>query len=869
MELNSRTQAIVIASALLTASATGVLATLLEPQAPAGVSPELAEKLSSSSQADRLPIVIQFKDSVRPSDALLLQDLGFTGLIQYEMIPAVYGVGDVGAIETLRQSPRVEYIEYDTELEYYLDTATTTGRAKQVWDAAFNTYLGGVREAHEGGFTGSGVNIAIIDTGVDATHQDLLYAPLATAAGLPGKTSINLKLLGRDSVSGDVFNPNDPNGMILDGAVEDTHEIVKANALAVPTPNSDNTGSHGTHVAGIAGGSGAASGGVYKGAAPGANIVGLGCGETIVIHLGLAGFDWVYANADAENIRIVSNSWGGAGDWNPDSALTKAIQKLAQDKGTIILFAAGNDGGDGSLIRTNLWANIPEVTLSVANYNEAWGFANNGSSRGKIDLERTWPDLMATGTRVRSTAAILAPLAYSSDESPPTPVVDPYTTFTGTSMATPFVAGVVALMLEANPALTAADVKEILRDTSKPVTYLNATGVSIVTSYATHGYAMGKGLSDASAAVAAALRMADGHGRSTAIRLADVDSSVSPWVLNPPRPIADVTSPSSGSILAGTAASVAGTATTYGDPVTLVEVSVDSGPWSAATGTGSWSFTLDTTSYSDGVHAIAARAFDGSVYSFADSVNVIINNGIDPPTPVLMGPTGPAIAGTSVGFDGSLSTADPGRSIVSYAWDFGDGGTAAGPVASHAFTAPGTYSVTLTVTDDGSLFGSEAIDVKVLERHDLFLHAGNAMDPTMPTAGEDTVETHAFGESVAFISSGFGGQTLASLHGRIYLSTSGENPGVRLTNALFNVSWYSTADGVDTQIGFKITQGAFVLPTDATLRTVELSLSGGFAVPAGAELRVKVEAWQNVNTVWRIYFDSAAHASEIVALTAD
>lgn len=852
-----------VAAGLLILFSSGLLGIDSPIQTLAPISPELERRLAEAPGESRLPILVQFLGAVTEEDARLLRGLHVSDLVQYEILPVVYGLASKEALERLRESPRVAYIEFDEPLEYFLDTATTTSRAKQLWDATYHTYVDGVHEVHADGVTGAGVSIAIIDTGVDATQRDLLYQPLADAAGLPGKTLKNLKLLGRDSVSGDVF----PQGGDLDEAVEGAQGIVKANAMALDVADTDNTGSHGTHVAGIAGGLGVSSNGKYVGAAPGSKIIGLGAGEGLVIHLGLAGFDWVYANGEALNIRIVSNSWGGPGDWNPNSVLTQAIRKLALDKDVIILFAAGNSGGNGSNIQTNVWGNIPEVIM-VANYNEGTGFANTGSSRGKTDLERTWPDLMAPGTKIRSVAATWTPLAYVSDEDPPTPILDPYTTFTGTSMATPLVAGVVALLLEVNPTLSFPEVRQILRESAKPVTFVDGNGNTVVTSYETHGYIMGKGLLDAAHAVAAALRMAEGVGVARAFELAAVDDVAAPWILNPPGPVVAITAPEAGGVVDGPKVTVRGTATNFaGDPITLVEVSIDGGPVQAAKGRDDWRFKLSLGGLPDGAHTATAVAFSGTTASVPTTIPFVVNNELGPPSAVILAPT-LGDTGTAIAFDASASQADVGHSIVSWDWTLGDGTTATGPTVEHQYAAGGTFTVDLTVTDDVGQTASATHVLKVQRRHDLFLHAGNAMDGTPPPAGDGSADTFTGTSSVTFRTSGSGGQSIERLDGRMFLSTSGELAVIRFTNALFNVSFYEVLPGGATAfIDGRTTEGAFVFPTDPTLRVVTIGLASPYALGPDSELQVTIRGHNLLTGAWRLYYDGSNVPSEAVAYT--
>src|SRR5204863_628311 len=93
-------------------------------------------------------------------------------------------------------------------------------------------------------------------------------------------------------------------------------------------PDTDTNVGHGTHCAGIVGGNGQDSGGRYAGVAPGARLIGTGSGAGLFILNGLGGFEWSMTNQTSldstgqpYNIRVISNSWGGSGAFNPDDPI--------------------------------------------------------------------------------------------------------------------------------------------------------------------------------------------------------------------------------------------------------------------------------------------------------------------------------------------------------------------------------------------------------------------------------------------------------------------------------------------------------------------------------------------------------------------
>src|SRR3954463_1697604 len=155
------------------------------------------------------------------------------------------------------------------------------------------------------------MNVAIVDSGIEGVHPDLTNRVFA-----------NFKMVG-------------------DQAVE-----------CPAACNTDLTGGHGTHVAGIVAGDGTASGGYYTGMAPGAGLVGFSTGEGPSVLFSLEAFDYILANNNTLKIVAVNNSWGPANA--PDQRFdatdpTNVATKALHDAGITVVFAAGNDGtGEGT-----------------------------------------------------------------------------------------------------------------------------------------------------------------------------------------------------------------------------------------------------------------------------------------------------------------------------------------------------------------------------------------------------------------------------------------------------------------------------------------------------------------------------------------
>ncbi|MCW3814923.1 S8 family serine peptidase [Micromonospora sp. DR5-3] len=262
----------------------------------------------------------------------------------------------------------------------------------------------GAPAAWAAGFTGKGVTVAVLDTGVDATHPDLA------------------------------------------GKVADSRNFSESDA--------DDTVGHGTHVASIIAGSGAASGGKYRGVAPDATLLSgkvcedYGCTESAI----LAGMEWAAAEKRATVVNMSLSGW----DTPETDPLEQAVETLTAQHGTLFVVAAGNDGSDGS-VGSPATADAALAVGAVDRNDELAVFSSRGPRVGDSGLK---PDITAPGVDIVAARAAKGAIGD--------PVGEKYVSLSGTSMATPHVVGAAALLAQQHPGWTAGQYKATLMASAKP-----------------------------------------------------------------------------------------------------------------------------------------------------------------------------------------------------------------------------------------------------------------------------------------------------------------------------------------------------------------------------------------------------------------
>jgi serine protease AprX len=269
--------------------------------------------------------------------------------------------------------------------------------------------------------TGSGVTVAVIDSGVSTLHPDF-------NAGGVSRILANEKF-GNNLTAEDLYG-------------------------------------HGTHVAGIIGGNGSASSGKYRGMAPGVNLINL----KVSNELGMTyesdlvnGLQWVYNNKSAYNIRVVNISMNSTVAQSYHTSPLDAAVEILWFNGVVVVASAGNNGtADGPSTLLYPPANDPFVITVGATEDKGTASLTDDtvavfSAYGTTESGFTKPDLVAPGRNIVAPLGGLLNIIFNSH--PLHRVNDYYFRMSGTSMSAPVVSGAIALLLQDEPNLTPDQVK--------------------------------------------------------------------------------------------------------------------------------------------------------------------------------------------------------------------------------------------------------------------------------------------------------------------------------------------------------------------------------------------------------------------------
>jgi subtilisin family serine protease len=567
---------------------------------------------SLQSAVGRVNVVLSYTRDVTQFDIDVLVALGYD---IHQELPSVDALllGDIKAsqIWQLSEIDGVIMVERYGSLVFYGDVQTLTVKARNSTEYPVGAWNLGV--------SGSGVNIALTDTGVDNEHP-----------GLSGKF-----VAGYDAVC---YITSDPTCILAGGRQDDG------------SFDPDDGNQHGTACMGMASATGIEADGSqseFYGAAPNASLidvrigtdVGAGPFENYVLEQefyesALNGLQWVIDHKDdawpgvgEENygIDIISLSWGITSHENGGSDGSDAHSRMldaAMEAGVTVSNAAGNDGEDNdglsgmssSSLSITVAATDDQNTVSRSDDTIA-GYSSRGPRRDNGDgnpLNELIPEVSAPGSNIIQAEGCVTSGGCNNNIPGQDASGNTYTgRGSGTSYATPSVSGVIALVIEANANLTPLQIKEVLKQTAER---RGEASVPEVDPYWNREF--GYGMVDAYAAVQLALFLSDTD------QTASIDPNLQNHLLNVS---------TNGSI------EISGHAWSQSGEVERVEFRIDNGGWFQAFYNESqltvgaltpfdWFINLDASKLGSGNHTVEIRAASGDLQSLPIIVQV---QGID------------------------------------------------------------------------------------------------------------------------------------------------------------------------------------------------------------------------------------------------
>ncbi|MAW93095.1 MAG: hypothetical protein CMA32_01220 [Euryarchaeota archaeon] len=363
----------------------------------------------------KISILVDFDHMPTELDEqLLIDEVNFEPSWRFHHIPIIAGTIEIALIDDLLNVEGVVFLTLNGEMRMALDNAIGIHHVDTVWDF---------------GYTGEGISIAIIDTGIDPLH-------------------VGLNDFDDDPTT------NDPKVVAFYDALDESGDDGSGETDAY-----DDQG-HGSHCAGISAGTGSIEEGPlsdgstpYRGVAPDAWLVGVkvldsgGSGSFAEV---MKGMEWTIDNKIKYNIRAASMSLGGVWLVELTQEQEERVTHLANEMvaaGISLMIAAGNSAGYGTIGTPGAAKDV----ITVGSTEDSKELAVY-SSKGPTHEGQIKPNVAAIGSAVMSVEA-------NSGNG--------YASYSGTSMATPMVAGMAALLLQANPDLQPLMIRTILESTSE------------------------------------------------------------------------------------------------------------------------------------------------------------------------------------------------------------------------------------------------------------------------------------------------------------------------------------------------------------------------------------------------------------------
>jgi len=363
----------------------------------------LETKIDEASDSDVIPVIVVYNENIDSAKKAKVKELtgNKNAKYEYNIISGMALSLTKQEIKELAKLDFVKQVEFDAPVYAALDNATYWHGAQK---ARTDFGVDGNRDG-SASYSAGDVVVAVIDTGIDASHVDLDGG----------------KVIGWNDIINGQATPYDDNG-------------------------------HGTHCSSIVAGTGEGNS-LYRGVAPGAALVGVkvldanGSGTMSGV---TAGIDWAVANKNTYGIEVISLSLGASGSSDGTDSTSLAVNN-AYANGIVVCVAAGNEGPAKYTI------GAPGAAANALTVGAMRDVGHNGytlayfSSRGPTADNRTKPDIAAPGYYITAAEA-------NSTNG--------YVDMSGTSMATPFTAGTAALVLDANPTATPAQVYSYITGTA-------------------------------------------------------------------------------------------------------------------------------------------------------------------------------------------------------------------------------------------------------------------------------------------------------------------------------------------------------------------------------------------------------------------